>query len=75
MIFAGTRYETYNRELLVIVEVFKTWKYYLEDCKYKVLLLTDYNNLHHFIDTKNQNSRQVHQAQELSRYYFWINYR
>ncbi len=45
MIPAETRYETHDEELLAIVEVFKTWKYYLEDCKYEVLVLIDYNNL------------------------------
>ncbi len=44
MIPAETRYETHNGELLAIVEVFKTWKHYLEGCKYKVLILIDHNN-------------------------------
>ncbi len=57
MIPAKTQYETYNRELLAIVEAFKTWKHYLEGCKHKVLMLTDYNNLQHFINTKNLSSR------------------
>ena len=30
MILVKTRYKTYNGELLAIVEVFKTWKHYLE---------------------------------------------
>ena len=30
IILAKTRYETYDGELLAIVETFKTWKYYLE---------------------------------------------
>lgn len=45
MIAAETRYETHNSELLVIVKVFKMWKHYLEGYKYKVLVLTDLNNL------------------------------
>ncbi len=45
MILAETRYETYNDELLAIVEAFKTWRHYLEGYKHKVLILTDYNNL------------------------------
>ena len=70
-----TRYKIYNSELLAIVEAFKTWRHYLEGCKYKVLVLTDYNNLCRFMDTKNLSSRQVCWAQELSHYYFQINYR
>ena len=52
MISAKTWYETHNGKLLVIIEVFKTWKQYLESCKYEVLMLTDYNNLQYFMDTK-----------------------
>ena len=31
MISAKIQYETYNGKLLAIVEVFKTWHYYLKD--------------------------------------------
>ena len=75
MIPAETWYETHDSKLLAIVEVFKTWRHYLEGCKYKVLVLTDHNNLQHFIDIKNLSSRQVRWAQELSKYHFWIDYR
>ncbi len=57
MIPAQIRYETHDQELLAIVETFKTWCHYLEDCKYKVLFLTDNNNLRHFMDTKILSSR------------------
>ena len=59
MIPAETQYKTHNGKLLAIVEAFKTWHHYLEGCKYKVLILTDHNNLRDFIDTKNLSSRQV----------------
>ena len=39
-----------------------------------MLVLTDYNNLCRFMDTKSLSSRQVRWAQELSRYHFWIDY-
>ncbi len=45
MIPAKTQYETHDGKLLAIVEVFKTWRYYLEGCKHKILMLIDYNNL------------------------------
>ena len=38
-------------------------------------MLTNYNNLRWFMDTKSLSSRQVRWAQELSRFYFRINYR
>lgn len=74
MIAAKTQYKTYDGELLAIVEVFKTWHYYLKNCKYKVFVLTDHNNLHQFMDIKNFSSCQVWWAKELFRYYFQINY-
>ena len=70
-----TRYETHNGKLLAIVKAFKTWRHYLEGCKHEVLVLTDHNNLRHFMDTKILSSRQVRWAQELSQYHFRIDYR
>ena len=75
MILAKTRYKTYDDELLAIVKAFKTWRYYLKGCKYEVLVLTDYNNLHCFMDIKSLSSRQVRWAQKLSWYHFQIDYR
>ena len=57
MILAKTQYKTHNSKLLAIVEAFKTWHYYLEDCKHEVLVLTDHNKLYYFIDTKSLSSR------------------
>ncbi len=59
MIPTKTEYKTHDQELLAIIEAFKTWRHYLEGCKYKVLVLTDYNNLCRFMDTKSLRSRQV----------------
>ena len=62
---AETRYETHDGEFLAIVEAFKTRRHYLEGCKHEVLVFTDYNNLHCFMNTKNLSFRQVCLAQEL----------
>ena len=70
MIPVETWYETHDGELMAIVETFKTWQHYLKGYKYEVLVLTDYNNLCQFIDTKSLSSRQVRWAQELFCYYF-----
>ena len=59
MIPAKTQYETYDAELLAIVEVFKTWCYYSKGCKHKVVVLTNHNNLQRFINIKNLSSYQV----------------
>ena len=74
MISAETWYETHNSEFSAIVKVFKTWQHYLKDCKHEVLVLTDYNNLCQFMDTKSLSSKQVCWAQKLSHYYFQIDY-
>ena len=74
MILAETWYETYDDELLAIVEAFETWRHYLKGCKHKVLVLTDYNNLRQFMDTKSLSFSQIRWAKELSRYHFQIDY-
>ena len=75
MVPTETWYKTNNGKLLAIVKAFKTWRHYLKSCKHEVFVLTDHNNLHHFMDTKSLSSRQVGWAQELSCYYFCIDYR
>ena len=74
IILAETRYKTHNSKFWAIVEVFKTWKHYLEGFQHKVFLLTNYNNLCRFINMKNLSSRQVCWAQKLFCYYFQIDY-
>ena len=59
MIHAKVWYKTHDTEFLAIVKAFKTWHYYLEDCKYKVHVLTNYNNFCRFINTKNLSFCQV----------------
>ena len=75
MVSVETQYKTHNSKLLAIIKAFKTWRHYLERCKYKVLVFIDHNNLCCFIDTKNLSSRQVYWAQELFQYHFQIDYR
>ena len=57
MIPTETRYKTHNGELLAIIEAFKTWHHYLEGYKHEVLVLTDYNSLCRFMDTKSLSFR------------------
>ena len=74
MILAETWYKTHDKDFLAIVEVFKTWRHYLKGHKHEVFVFTDHNNLCRFMDTKNLSSKQVRWVQELSQYYFQINY-
>ena len=60
MILAETRYETHNSKFLAIIKAFKVWRHYLEDCKYKFLVLTNHNNLCHMMYTKTLSYRQVY---------------
>ena len=46
-------------KLLVIVKAFKTWGHYFESYKHKILILTNYNNLFQFMNTKNLSFKQV----------------
>ena len=48
MIPAETQYKTHDSKLLAIIKAFKIWRHYLKGCKYKVLMLTNYNNLCHY---------------------------
>ena len=74
MILAEIKYKTYDGKLLAIIKIFKTWRHYLEGCKYKVLILIDYNNLYQFINIKSPSFCQVRWFQKLFQYHFQIDY-
>ena len=59
MIPVETWYKTHNWELLAIFKVFKTWCHYLQGCKFKVYVHTNYNYLYWFINIKSLSSKQV----------------
>jgi hypothetical protein len=56
---AEINYEIHDKELLAIVDCFKTWQRYLEGSLYMVLVFTDYKNLEYFMTTKVLNRRQA----------------
>jgi hypothetical protein len=58
--------EIHDKELLAIVDCFKTWRRYLEGSLHTVLVFTDHKNLEYFMMTKVLNRRQAHWAQELA---------
>lgn len=76
MILAKTCYKTYDNKLLAIVEILKNWQHCLKGCKYQILVLTNYNNLCKFMDTKNLSFSQIGWAHirfarlKNSQYYF-----
>ena len=71
---AKRNYKTHDAKLLAIVEGFKTWRHYLEEAAYKILVLTDNNNLKKLMETTCLSGRQIRWTQELSCYDFKIDY-
>jgi len=69
---AEQNYNTYNRELLAIVERMKQWRHYLEGANHKVLIQCDHKNLEYFQTSKVLSGRQARWAEILSSYDFVI---
>ena len=68
-------YDVYNKEMLAIVECFRTWRHYLEGAYHQVKVITDHKNLTYFMTTKVLNRRQVRWAEALAAFDFRIQYR
>ena len=75
MISTKCHYEIHDKELLIIVFVFKQWRHYFEKIKKKVFVLTNHRNLNRFMTTTKLSFRQIRWIQKLSRYDFIIDYR
>ena len=52
-------YNTHNKELLAIFEVFKIWQHYLEGPAYSIDIVMDHKNLEYFSTTKVLTWRQA----------------
>ena len=61
-------YNTYDKKLLVIFEVFKIWWHYLEGPVYLINIITDHKNLKYFSTTKMLIWRQVQWSKYLSQF-------
>src|SRR5215211_857128 len=59
-------YDAHDKELLAIVDCFKSWRRYLEGAKYPVQVFSDHDNLRYFMTTKVPNRRQARWAQLLA---------
>ena len=59
MILAEQNYKIYDQELLIIVAIFKQWRYYLKNNFYSIEILSDHNNLKKIMIKKELNSKQV----------------
>ena len=74
---AECNYMIYDKELLAIVKSFETWRPELASVSpdQPVKVLTDHQNLEHFITTKQLNRRQARWAEFLLEFNFRIIYR
>jgi hypothetical protein len=72
---AEINYKIHDKELLAIVDCFKTWRRYLEGSLHMVQVFMDHKNLEYFMTTKVLNRRQAHWAQELAGVDFKMFYR
>jgi hypothetical protein len=59
MIFAERNYEVDDQKMLVIVEVCKKWRHYIEDVKHSIRVIIDHANLRNFFINKALNRREV----------------
>ena len=69
---AEQNYDTYDRELLAIVEAMKQSRHYLEGDNHKVLIQCDHRNLEYLQTSKVLSRRQAGWAEILSAYDFVI---
>jgi len=69
---AEQNYNTYDRELLAIVETLKQWRHYLEGANYQIFIRCDHKNLEYFQRSKVLSRRQARWSEILSAYDFVI---
>ena len=68
-------YNTHNKELLAIFEVFKIWQHYLEELAYPIDIVMDHKNLEYFSTTKVLIWRQAQWSKYLSQFNLIIRFR
>ena len=63
---AELNYDTHDKELLAIFEVFKTWRHYLELLHHTINIVTNHKNLEYFTSTKVLSHQQACWSEYLS---------
>ena len=53
------QYDVHNRKMLMIIEVLKKWKVYLQEMRYQTIIKSDHKNLQYFMTTKKLNRQQA----------------
>jgi len=69
---AEQNYDTYDRELLAIVETLNQWRHYLEGANDKVIIRCDHKKLEYFQTSKVLSRRPARWSETLSAYDFVI---
>ncbi len=64
----------HNKKLYIIVLDFKNWWYYLQSSKRLICMIIDHNNLCYFMMMKKLNAWQMHWAEKLTAFDFYIKY-
>ena len=70
-----TRWDTHDKKLYIIMLKFKNWRYYLQNCKYTIRVISNYNNFRYFMITKKLNVKQIRWIEKLIAFDFEIEYR
>jgi len=69
---AKQNYDTYDRELLAVVEILKQWQQYRAGANYKVPIRCDHKHFEHFQNFKVLSRSQARWSEILSAYDFFI---
>ena len=72
---AKKRWNTHDKELYAIILKFKNWRYYLQDNKHFIRVITNHNNFCYFMSTKKFNAKQIRWTKKLIVFNFIIEYR
>ena len=72
---AECNYETYDKELLVIVRSFEEWRPHLIGAAQPIRVLTDHKNLEYFATKQQLNQRQVRRSGFMAQFPWYAEYR
>src|SRR5258706_6434607 len=72
---AEKNYDTHNKELLAIFEVFKNWQHFLEGSAEVIDTVTDHKNLEYFTSSKKLSRRQARWAKFLGQFNMKVQFR
>jgi len=72
---AERNYDIYDKELLAVVDCFRSWRSYLEGAAQTTVVLSDHRTLEYFATSKQLSRCQAHWSEFLSGFNYVIRYR